>query len=203
MKAIIFDFDGVLVGNRQENLESHQQKYRGMTSEIHLDLFDGNIHVIRQKLIDSGAIEEKSKEHIHSILNERILKKNSLSDEAKEILRSIKEDGYLLFILSSNNGENIKSFLKGNDSLDLFDGVFGYEPGVNKQQKFQSIIKQHDLVKDKCFFITDTLGDIFEANKVGIKTIAVDFGIHSRKRLEIGKPFAVASNFKEIYELIS
>jgi len=38
--------------------------------------------------------------------------------------------------------------------------------------------------------------------KVNVKTIAVDFGFHDRKRLEKGHPFKIVSNFKEMKETI-
>lgn len=42
------------------------------------------------------------------------------------------------------------------------------------------------------------LGDILEANKIHIKTIAVDFGYHDKKTLKIGKPFRIISRIDEI-----
>lgn len=62
--------------------------------------------------------------------------------------------------------------------------------------------KDFDFKKDECIFITDTLGDILEANEVGIGTIAVDFGYHERKRLEKGNPLKIISKFEELIETV-
>lgn len=45
-------------------------------------------------------------------------------------------------------------------------------------------------------------GNIFEANKIGIKTIAVDFGVHEKERLKKGNPYKIVSNFDELFDEI-
>ena len=74
-------------------------------------------------------------------------------------------------------------------------------PETSWEQKINDIQK-YDIDTSSCVFVTDTLGDILEANKLGIKTIAVDFGYHERARLERGNPFAIVSDFKEIRKII-
>ncbi len=39
--------------------------------------------------------------------------------------------------------------------------------------------------------ITDTLGDLKEANQTGIKTIAVTWGVHQREKLKAGSPTVI------------
>ena len=55
-----------------------------------------------------------------------------------------------------------------------------------------------DVDLDKSTFVTDTLGDIKEANKLNIKTIAETFGFHNRQRLEKGKPYAIVDSWDEL-----
>ena len=47
------------------------------------------------------------------------------------------------------------------------------------------------------------LGDLLEAHKAGIKSIAVDFGFHERERLEKGNPAKIISDFSELPEAIA
>jgi len=72
----------------------------------------------------------------------------------------------------------------------------------SKVEKFKYLFKKYKLKPEDCIFITDTLGDILEGNKVGVRTIAVDFGFHKRDRLEKGKPFKIVSSFDEILKVI-
>ncbi len=202
MRSIIFDFDGVIVGNREENYQCQRKKYQGLTPEIHLDFFDGNVHDVRAKLLDSGVIKEKSTKHIHTILNEDILEKVPLKREIIKILKKLKKDGYSLHIISSNNEDNIEGFLQKHNCLELFDEILGFKVHSKKVDKFKLLFKKYNLNNKSCLFVTDTLGDILEANQLGIRTIAVDFGIHPKERLAKGKPFRMISSFTEIYDVI-
>ena len=47
-------------------------------------------------------------------------------------------------------------------------------------------------------FITDTLGDIIESNKVGIKSVGVTWGYHTKENLSKGNPFFIAENFDDL-----
>jgi phosphoglycolate phosphatase len=76
--------------------------------------------------------------------------------------------------------------------------VLGVETHKSKEVKFGIIFEETGLLKDECVFVTDTLGDILEANKVGVRTIAVTFGYHDEKRLAKGNPSVLVSDFKEI-----
>ncbi len=51
-------------------------------------------------------------------------------------------------------------------------------------------------------FVTDTLGDIREATKVGIRTIAETFGFHNRERLKLGDPFRIVDSWEEIEAVV-
>ena len=64
------------------------------------------------------------------------------------------------------------------------------------------LLKKYSLTPKDCIFVTDTLGDIIEANDVNVKTIAVDFGYHSRTVLSKGKPFAIISDLNEIKKMV-
>ena len=68
--------------------------------------------------------------------------------------------------------------------------------------KFRKVLSDFGFKEKECIFVTDTLGDILEANEVEIPTIAVDFGYHERERLEKGKPTKIISNFEELLEIV-
>jgi phosphoglycolate phosphatase-like HAD superfamily hydrolase len=203
MKAAIFDFDGVLVGTREENYKCHQEKYDGLTPEIHMDLFDGNVHEIRNGLLKTDVLKEKTDEHIHSILNKQILKTNTLSGDASTMLEKLKGQGLLLFIVSSNSGESIKNFLQKSSDLKWFDEILGHQISSGKKERIQFVFEKYDLESHECVFITDTVGDMRIANKLGVPTIGVNFGIHSKERLEVHNPHTVVSNFNDLYSAIS
>lgn len=200
IKAIIFDFDGVIHDTFSFHLERLNTFVEGgtLTAEEYRALHDGNINdtkmlVEKMKAIDytvyrtsiyEGFIAQKIKQEIHTVLQAL----------AKE---------YDCFIITSGGEQNIGGFLLQNDIHHAFKEILGAETHKSKEVKFAMILEKYNLPKDDVVFVTDTLGDILEANNVGIKTIAVDFGFHDRARLERGNPYAIISDFDHLPKVIS
>ena len=195
IKLIMFDFDGVIDGNYELHFELSGKKFLDITREEHRKLFEGNIHIEREKLKhrDTGFDFLK---HLSDTRKTRKIKK-----DVEETLLHLSKD-YTLGIVSSSHEYGIKDYLEGNEIEDLFSFTYGYETHKLKIHKFEKVLNEFNLKKEECVFITDTLGDILEANEIGIKTVAVDFGYHERERLEKGNPMRIISNFSELVEVM-
>lgn len=105
---------------------------------------------------------------------------------------------YLLFIISSNQETALEIYFHNNELTHIFSEILGVETHTLKIAKFQHLFEKYSLTADECIFVTDTLGDIREGNKVGVRTIAVDFGFHERSRLEKSSPYKIVSSFEEL-----
>jgi len=195
IKLIIFDFDGVIEDNYEQHYLLSQKMTRGITREEHRKLFEGNIHVEREKMKDRFTGYDLKKDFSDSKKN-HVVKK-----EVKDTLITL-HDNYLMGIVTSGYEYGVKDYLDNNKIQDLFSFIYGYGTHKIKVYKLEKAIKESNFQKDECVFITDTLGDILEANEIGIKTIAVDFGFHEKQRLEKGNPFKIISNFEELIPAI-
>lgn len=69
-----------------------------------------------------------------------------------------------------------------------------------KVEKFRHVYSAHSPREDECTFVTETLGDILEANAVLIPAIAVDFEYHDREILSKGRPFQIVSNAQKLFD---
>jgi len=196
MKAIIFDFDGVIQdtfdfhkGNMERfgNIELSDNEFK--------DLFSGNFFANKVNKTQNIDWPAYTNFIYHGQSNLKI------ADETKETLLKLNKN-YLLFIISSSKTKNIKDYLKNNKIVGIFKEVLGMDSHKSKIEKFKSIFAQYKLTADDCIFITDTLGDILEANAVGVKTIAVDFGFHDRETLSKGNPSKIVSSLDELMETI-
>lgn len=192
MKAIIFDFDGVIH-------DTYELAYRifgkGLSEEQFKDFFNGNLFEI-ETTSNQKIIDEKS----YSLQNEAF-KYLKIDQNIRENLEKLSED-HLLFVISSNQEDVLNMYFQNNNFTHIFKEILGVETHQSKFAKFQYLFKKYKLMKDDCIFVTDTLGDIMEGNKAGIKTIAVDFGFHERERLEKGDPFKIVSSFDEVVKTI-
>ncbi len=195
IKLIIFDFDGVIDNNYDLSFELNGKKFIDLTREEHKKIYEGNIHNEREKLKhrDTGF------DFLGHLSDTR--KTRKIKEETKNALQRLAQN-YDLGIVSSCYEYGIKDYLGVNEVKDLFSFLYGLETHKLKTHKFRKVLNELNLKENECIFITDTLGDILEANEVGIPTIAVDFGYHERERLEKGNPLNIVSSFEELVETI-
>lgn len=195
MKAVIFDFDGVIHDTLHDLHKIHCETLENLTlGDMKKKVFSGNSRKYFEKFTDEkkDSFEKAWSKHCETLTIDK-----SVKEEIEKLSRK-----YLIFIVSSNNEENIRNYFEKNCISGLITAIYGAETNYSKTEKFRLLLSQHRLNLKDCVFITDTLGDVTEANKVGIRTIAVDFGYHDREYLQKGKPFKIVSSFREIREII-
>jgi len=195
MKAIIFDFDGVI----EDSFEFHVNKITEFTGF--------NLSKKELRHMHTGNFFEKAPKELHDVnwkqYRDYIYKEQTNLITNKSIKKALinLHNNFQLFIISSGGTKNIKSYLT-NNKLNIFKEVLGFEKIKSKEKKFEFIFNKYSLTPNDCIFVTDTLGDIIEANDVNVKTIAVDFGYHSRSVLKKGHPFAIISDLDEVRKIV-
>lgn len=195
MKAIIFDFDGVIHDTFELaygiNIEVLENK---ISRDEYRRFFDGNIY-------DRVEISKESQKKFF-IKQNKAFEPLKLEEDIKKVLKKISKE-YSLFIVSSNQESALDTYFHNSNFIDIFKEIYGMETHKSKIEKFKMIFKKYNLESEDCIFITDTLGDILEANEVGLKTVAVDFGFHCEKTLKEGNPIEIVSSFDELSEVIN
>lgn len=188
-RPLVFDFDGVLVDTYEYSRNICTKLGIGVSHEEFKAHHDGNVFE-KPKINFTPEIAnefyEQYFENIHGV------KPFLTLDEVKKLY-----ENYDLFIISSNSEKAIEKFLSHHE-LDYFKEVLGAHFHKSKVDKFKYIIEKYSLNPEEIIFVTDTLGDILEGNKVGVKTIAVDYGYHEKERLMKGNPYKIISSFENI-----
>lgn len=190
MKAIIFDFDGVIGDTKEINYSISKLTNPDLTVKKFEDHHNGN--VFEKPLFSSP-------DNFHELQKERFTKDNlfPLVDEIKAF-----SDNYLLFVVSSSREDNIEHFLALGNVKTCFQEILGSGFHTSKVEKFKYIFNKYDLSNEDCVFITDTIGDVKEARQVHLRSIAVTWGYHARDVLESEKPFKTVSEFDEVKEIV-
>ncbi|MCA9459771.1 MAG: HAD family hydrolase [Nanoarchaeota archaeon] len=196
MKAIIFDFDGVI----SDSFEFHLNKIRefsnfNLSEQVYIDMHNGNFFNNVPEAIKNVKWLEYRDFIYHEQANLEI--KKSIIDVILEL-----NNRYDLYIISSGGCKNISDNLVNNGLISIFKEVLGMESNSSKEKKFHFIFEKYALNCDDCLFVTDTLGDILEANNVGVKTVAVDFGFHSKENLLKGEPYKIISDMDVLIKIL-
>ena len=195
IKIIIFDFDGVIINEYLTHYELSKKQIRYLSEDEFKGLFEGNIHSEREKLKsrDTGFdIKHHFDEHKKKVL---------IEPEIRGTLKELSKK-FILGIISSAKESGAIECIKKSQLEGVFSFVYGFETHKLKTEKFNLVFDKFNVSKNECLFVTDTLGDILEATKIGIKTVAVDYGYHDKKTLMKGNPIKIISNLSELKDVV-
>jgi phosphoglycolate phosphatase len=179
-KLIIFDMDGVIVDSMALSQEELLRTHPGMTQEVIKNIHDGNFHEELKKA-------EETFPHIVETEEEKVARFASYSkrkedvpvfDGIIELLTDLHKKGYILALNTSAYIPNAIPVLKKAGLLEMFDFLGTAEVSKNKVEKFRMIQAKYDTHYDNTLFVTDSLGDLRDADEAGVRTIGVTWGMH-------------------------
>ncbi len=98
---------------------------------------------------------------------------------------------YNLIIVSSTVTSPINKFLEKHNLIKYFVETLGNDIHHSKVEKIKMVFAKYKIGPGDCLFITDTLGDMLEAEKTGVDAIGVNWGFHSTETLMKGKPIKI------------
>ncbi len=206
-KVIVFDMDGVLFDTPQMVNEFFMQTYPNLTKEIMDKILSGNFHEELEKFKKTNSpISETPEEHQARAAAYSAKKLQSpLYDGIFKLLEKLHSSRYTLVMNTSAIERNTLPLLEYSNTLKFFDFVATAETSKSKVEKFQIISDKYHVPKPKMIFITDTLGDLREADVAGVPTIAVTWGAHTCEHF-ISEPHAnlikVVDSVKELESLL-
>ncbi len=179
-KILIFDMDGVLIDSEVASREYMMSVFPSMTEQEHKDLLCGNFHEEMEKFkLTHNAKPETPEEKEARQAAYAIKKLNcGLYDGIHDLIKQLHKDGYTLVVNTSALERNSLPLLEKAGIARLFDFIATQEVSKSKVEKFAVIEEKYSAKKEDMLFVTDTLGDIREADSAGVPTVAVTWGAH-------------------------
>lgn len=179
-KVIVFDMDGVIFDSGEIAQKHIQNKYPSLTEEMHKEILMHNFYDGLAKI--KHLKRPMSKEEEEALGLEYIEKKKQapLYDGVLEFLEDLHKDGFILALNTSSMERNCIPLLEKDGVRNFFDFLGTKEVSRSKVEKFKIIREKYNITNEEMLFITDTLGDIREADEAGVPTVAVTWGVHDR-----------------------
>lgn len=119
-----------------------------------------------------------------------------------ELIEELRGRGLKLLILSTNNEENIRAFLKRHSAeewvTDLYcgGGIFG------KARRLRELMKRKGLQRNQLVYVGDEHRDVEACREVGVRVIAVRWGADAEALLRQAGPDYIAERPEEVAECL-
>ena len=192
VKVIIFDFDGTIA----DSFAAVWKISNNLAAEFGYPVTQAN-DITQLKNLSSKEIIKQSKLSPLKIpfLVRRLRKE--LSREIpylrtfpgmEPVLRSLKQRGDRLGIVTSNSRENVAAFLTAQNLLDVFDFVESGLALFGKDKVIQRVVKRQRLNLADLIYVGDETRDIEAARKIGIPILSVTWGFNSSQALAAENP---------------
>lgn len=201
-KWILFDFDGTLVDSaeaflRAWNEVSTKYAFKPLRREDIPSLLKYtikeraamyNFPMLKLPIILPG-IYKTYRQHIDLV---------TIKPYVREVIAKLRAEGYRLAVLSSNEKQNIESFLhaqkiEGFEEILTSSKLFGKDAVMKKFMKSKSA---HIL------YVGDEIRDVAACQKVGMPIVAITWGYDARSLLEAANPTYIVNDFYELEQTI-
>ena len=200
-KVILFDYDGTII----DSLDVAFKAFNMVALEYGLvkmknkkdfaKLYEQNFY---ESLIKMG-MSKKNIKKFNLKLRNTFLKcgyGSKVFSGMKEVVNKLAEKNKII-VITSNITSTIKSSIAKNE-LNIHE-VLGGDIEQSKVKKILVIKKS--FPKADIYYVGDTMGDVLEGKKARVKTIAVAWGYHPRKKLMESKPDFIVDTPEDLLKI--
>lgn len=205
-KVAIFDFDGTL-GDviplmRQIYVDFALRKgYPELTDEIFQQLRKGTLKEIIKWIgvkpwqVPGLMKEGRSLFHVQS-------KDVLLFPGVTKLINQLHNDGWDMYILSSNSTVTIHEVLERN-SIHQHIHILKRPSLFGKATSIKKLLNNHKYAKPNVWMIGDEVRDVEAGNKAGVKSMGVTWGLQDESILTLHHPTALVRSVDEIYTTLT
>lgn len=212
-KAILFDLDGTLTESGIGITKSVQQALERM-GKPEPDLEKLRVFVgppLKDQFMAYAGFTEEEAEQAIKLYRERYttvgLFENAVYDGVEDMLKALKEAGYLLAVASSKPEVFVKQILEYFHLNHYFTEMVGSELNGGRSRK--SEVVEEALLRlglkeerDHVLMVGDKEHDVFGAREAGMECVAVAWGYGTEEELKAAHPMLTISHPKELAEYL-
>lgn len=120
-----------------------------------------------------------------------------------ELLKTLRERGLKIAIVSTNAEENIRAFLQRHGAEGWVDEVFCSSSIFGKAKLLKDLMKKTGLRREQLVYVGDEHRDVEACRQVGVQVIAVRWGVDADNRLKEAGPDFIADTPADVAEWVA
>ncbi len=208
--TMIFDLDGTILDTQNGILATYEMlfaKYRTkaeFSEEIQAEVLGPSL---QEMFVKHFPDEDPAKlyEEYRQYNSEIFLKVNKPMDHAIEMLKELKENGYVVGVVSTKRRDTVEDNLKDFDMLQYVDAIVGAED-VQKQKPspegLNKILKDNRWSRDEAIYVGDSVMDIAAAKNAGLYSVGYFFNPKKKDNLIAAKANEYIDDLKDVLTII-
>ncbi len=193
---ILFDFDGVIADSFAAAFEVQKLICPNITEDDYRKGFEGNINDWQRETVNHSDDCRHDLDWFAEYVP-RMKKSVGIISGMSEVIGDLSKK-YKLFVVSSTITSPIREFMEKYEISSYFAEIMGNDVHASKVEKIKMVMEKEKAGAGDCVFITDTLGDMLEAESAGIGAIGVSWGFQKHETLARGKPFKVVDKPQDL-----
>lgn len=217
-QLVIFDLDGTLLYTIEDILNAVNKAIlemginRQFNEEEMMTFVGSGVIELAKRALKVCGIEDNEK------ISELVNRYNAIYTKTcycltrpyngvKELLKKLKNDGYLLVVFSNKPDVDTQKVIKYYFEEDTFDLVRGKLDGVLPKPSSEGvdlILKEFPQIeKNQIYYVGDSDVDMKTGLNSGLITIGVTYGYRPKEVIESYHPYAIVDSPAEVYETIA
>lgn len=207
LPLLLLDVDGVIVDSFDSLYQAiasyiRENKGKELTVEEYRAAFEGNALSTLMKRAGFAAYSNATSwQHTVSMLFHDY-QDAPIFEDILPTLQSLAKT-HTLVVITSSPVEIVQLRFEKEGITGLFAAYLGPEVSVFKDEKIKVALEEFGAKPEKTFFVSDTSGDIIEAKKAGVKTVAVTWGYHAAETLVKVDPDKIVQTPRELLSFLT
>jgi len=210
-KLVIFDWDGTLMDSVDRIVFSMQASAIALSLEP--PIYDQAKQIIGLSLpkavqtLFPDANEEEvqllTAQYKHQYVEVNTTP-TPLFEHVLELLVNLKQENKLLAVATGKARAGLQRVWQASDTAHFFHASRCADESISKPDPdmINSLLKELNIEKHEAVMIGDTSFDLEMAQRAGVDSIGVTYGVHDAEVLSKYQPKAIVDSSAELYELL-
>lgn len=202
---LLFDFDGTLADTLEKgvaiyNRIADEYQLKPLEKEELAELRRLNTRAVLDRLGISRVMAVKLAARMRKLLSKEIADVDLLPGIG-EALRRLKDEGFVMGVLSSNSLRNIRKCLKQQGVSDCFTMIEAGASLFGKAERLRRIMKKEGIEAREILYVGDETRDMEAARHVGVHACAACWGVNEPDTMRAEDPEFVLSDAAELFDV--